>query len=38
VEGQTIAEGMLVLAKGPLTPPSPLRGEGRGEGLLEAPE
>ena len=30
VEGQTIAEGMLVLAKGPLTPPSPLRGEGEG--------
>jgi 3-hydroxyacyl-[acyl-carrier-protein] dehydratase len=30
VEGQTIAEGMLVLAKGPLTPP--LSPQGRGEG------
>jgi len=46
VGGETVAEGMLVLAKDPLTPPSPrllaimtqsLRGEGRGEGASEAP-
>jgi len=30
---EVVAEGMLVLAKGPLTPPSLLRGEGKGEGL-----
>jgi beta-hydroxyacyl-ACP dehydratase FabZ len=27
-----VAEGILVLAKGPLTPASPLGGEGKGEG------
>ena len=32
VGGETIAEGTFVLAKGPLTPPSPLGGEGKGEG------
>ncbi len=29
---EPVAEGTLILAKGPLTPPSPLRGEGKGEG------
>jgi len=28
----SVAEAMLVLAKAPLTPPSPLGGEGKGEG------
>ena len=32
VTGETVAEGTLILAKGPLTPPSPLGGEGKGEG------
>jgi 3-hydroxyacyl-[acyl-carrier-protein] dehydratase len=29
---EIVAEGILVLAKSPLTPPSPLGGEGKGEG------
>jgi 3-hydroxyacyl-[acyl-carrier-protein] dehydratase len=29
---EPVAEGTLILAKGPLTPPSPLGGEGKGEG------
>ena len=29
---EVVAEGVLVLAKSPLTPPSPLGGEGKGEG------
>ena len=32
VGAETIAEGTFVLARGPLTPPSPLGGEGKGEG------
>jgi 3-hydroxyacyl-[acyl-carrier-protein] dehydratase len=32
VGGDSVAEGMFILAKGPLTPPSPLGGEGKGEG------
>jgi len=32
VGGEPVAEGTLVLARGPLTPPSPLGGEGKGEG------
>jgi len=29
---EPVAEGTLILAKGPLIPPSPLGGEGKGEG------
>ena len=29
---EIVAEGILILAKSPLTPPSPLGGEGKGEG------
>jgi 3-hydroxyacyl-[acyl-carrier-protein] dehydratase len=29
---EVVAEGILILAKGPLTPPSPLGGEGKGKG------
>ena len=32
VGGEAVAEGTFVLAKGPLTPSSPLGGEGRDEG------
>src|SRR3990172_9918812 len=32
VSEEVVAEGTLILAKGPLTPPSPLWGEGKGEG------
>ena len=32
VGGEIVAEATLVLAKGPLTPPSPHGGEGKGEG------
>jgi len=32
VGDEPVAEGTLILAKGPLTPPSPLGGEGKGEG------
>ena len=32
VEDEIVAEGTLVIAGGPLTPPSPLGGEGKGEG------
>jgi len=32
VHDEPVAEGTLILAKGPLTPPSPLGGEGKGEG------
>lgn len=32
VRGDSVAVGTLVIAKGPLTPPSPPRGEGKGEG------
>jgi 3-hydroxyacyl-[acyl-carrier-protein] dehydratase len=29
---EVVAEGILILAKSPFTPPSPLGGEGKGEG------
>jgi 3-hydroxyacyl-[acyl-carrier-protein] dehydratase len=32
VGGESVAEATLVLARAPLTPPSPLGGEGKGEG------
>ena len=32
VGDEPVAEGTLILAKGPLIPPSPLGGEGKGEG------
>jgi 3-hydroxyacyl-[acyl-carrier-protein] dehydratase len=32
VGDEPVAEGTLILAKGPLTPPTPLGGEGKGEG------
>jgi 3-hydroxyacyl-[acyl-carrier-protein] dehydratase len=32
VGDEPVAEGTVILAKGPLTPPSPPRGEGKGEG------